>query len=62
MCAMTPTWIGWDLKNIAKNDQGNASCELLQFFSKLVLTIRTNISTAFFTLCGEPMCAMTLIS
>ena len=46
MCAMTLTSIGWVLRNIAKNDQGNANCELLQFFSKTVLTIRTKISTA----------------
>ena len=53
MCAMTLTWIGWDLRNIAKNDQGNANCELLQVFSKTVLTIRTNISTAFLHCVGD---------
>ena len=53
MCAMTLTWIGWDLRKIAKNDQGNANCELLQFFSKFVFTIRTNISTAFLHYVGD---------
>ena len=53
MCAMTLTSIGWDLRNIAKNDQGNANCELLQFFSKTVLTIRTKISTAILHYMGD---------
>ena len=46
MCATTLTSIGWDLRNKAKNDQRNANCELLQFFSKTALTIRTKFSTA----------------
>ena len=46
MCAKTLTSVGWDLRNKAKNDQRDANCELLQFFSKTVLTIRTKISTA----------------
>ena len=53
MCAMTLTSIGWDLRNKAKNDQRNANCELLQFFSKTVLTIRTKISTAFLHYVGD---------
>ena len=53
MCAMTLTSIGWDLRNIAKNDQGNANCELLQFFPKTVLTIRTKISTAILHYMGD---------
>ena len=53
MCAMTFTLIGWDLRNIAKNDEGNANCELLQFFSKTVLTIRTKILTAISLYMGD---------
>ena len=46
MCAMLFTLYGWDLRNIAEIDQGAAKCELLQFLSKTVVTIRTKISTA----------------
>ena len=46
MCAMLITSYGWDLRNIAEIDQGTANCELLQFFSKTVVTIRTKLSTA----------------
>ena len=53
MCAMTLTSIGWELGNKAKNDQRNSNCELLQFFSKTVLTIRTIISTAFLHYVGD---------
>ena len=54
MCAMTLTSIGWDLRNIAKNDQGNANCELFQFFfPKTALTIRTKISTAILLFMGD---------
>ena len=48
MFAMTLASSGWDLRNIAKNDQGKANCELFQFFRKLsltVVTIRTKRST-----------------
>ena len=63
MLAMTLTSIGWDLRNKAKNDQRNANCELLQFFSKTVLTIRTKISTAISLYMGDlRVRAMTLVS
>ena len=53
MCAMFLKSDGWDLRNIAKIDQGTANCELLQFFSKTVVTIRTKLSTAIFHLMGD---------
>ena len=57
MCAMTLTSIGLDLRNKAKNDRRNANCELLQFFSKTVLTIRTKISTAIHFIWGTYVCS-----
>ena len=62
MCAMTLTSIGWDLRNIAKNDQGNANCELFQFFFKNCLNDSNENFDSQFTLYGGPMCAMTLVS
>ena len=53
MCAMTLTSIGWNLRNKAKNDQRKVNCELLQFFSKTVLTIRTKISTPISLYMGD---------
>ena len=53
MCAMLITSYCWDLRNIAEIDQGTAKCELLQFFSKTVVTIRTKISTAILHLMGD---------
>ena len=35
MCAMFLTSDGWNLRNIAKIDQGTGNCELLHFFQKL---------------------------
>ena len=51
MCAITS--YGWDLRNIAEIDQETANCELLQFFPKTVVTIRTKISTAFLQYVGK---------
>ena len=62
MCAMRSTSYGWDLRNIVKIDQGTAGCELFSIFSNTVVRIRMKIFCSHFTLCGEPMCAMTLIS
>ena len=53
MCAMLITSYGWDLRNIAEIDQGTANCELLQYFSKTVVTIRTKFSTAILHLMGD---------
>ena len=53
MCAMTLTSYGWDLRNIAKNDQGKANCELFHFFSKTVVTIRPKFSTAILYYMGN---------
>ena len=53
MCVMTLTSYDWDLRNIAKNDRGEANCELLQFFSNTVVTIRTKISTAILHFMGD---------
>ena len=53
MCAMTLRSIGWDLRNKAKNDQRKVNCELLPFFSKTVLTIRTKISTPISLYMGD---------
>ena len=53
MCAMLITSYGWDLRNIAEIDQGKANCELLQYFSKTVVTIRTKFSTAILHLMGD---------
>ena len=53
MCAKLSTSYGWDLRNIAEHDQGTANCELLQFFSKTVVTIRTKISTAIIQYMGD---------
>ena len=53
MCAMLTTSYGCDLRNTAEIDQGTANCELLQFLSKTVVTIRTKISTALLHLMGN---------
>ena len=53
MCAKLLTSYGWDLRNIAEIDQGTANCELLQFFSKTVVTIQTKISTAIIHYMGD---------
>ena len=53
MCAMFLTSYGWDLRNIAEIDQGTANGELLQHFSKIVVTIRTKFSTAILHLMGD---------
>ena len=53
MCAMTITSYGWDLRNIDKSDPGTANCELLHFFSKTVVTIRTKVSTAISHYMGD---------
>ena len=53
ICATLLTSYGWHLRNIAEIDQGTANCELLHFFSKTVVTIRTNVSTAILHLMGD---------
>ena len=53
ICAMLLTSYGWVLRNIAEIDRGTANCELLQFFSKHVVTIRTKISTAIIHYMGD---------
>ena len=45
MCAMTSRPYDWDLRNIAKIDQGTATRDLFQFFSKTVERIRTQFCT-----------------
>ena len=62
MCAMTLTSYGWDLRNIAKNDQGKANCELFHFFFENCRNDSTEIFYSHFILYGEPTCAMTLKS
>ena len=62
MCAMTLTSHGWDLRNIAKNDQGTAHCELFPFLFESGRNGSTEIFSSHFILYGEPTCAMTIIS
>ena len=56
------TWIScaWDLRNIAKTDQGTANCELFQFCQRLSTGFERNFLQLSYTL-WVPMCAMTSI-
>ena len=50
MCAMTSILYGWDLRNIAKLDQGTANYEVFRsIVLKTVVTIRTKFSTVILT-------------
>ena len=57
MCAMTLTSYGWDLRIIAKTDQGKANCEFFQFF-KNCRNDSNEVFYSHFTLYGQPLCAM----
>ena len=61
MCALLITTYGWDLRNIAENDQGSARCELFHFFFENCRYDSTEIFYRQFILNGEPTWAMTLI-
>ena len=58
MCAMIFLLYGWDLRNIAKIDQGMATCELFQFCQRQSTRFERNYLRRFYTL-WEPVCAMT---
>ena len=62
MCAMSSRPYGWYLRNIAKIDQEPANSELFHFLFKNCRNVSTETFYNHFTLCGEPMCAMTMIS
>ena len=62
MCAMTSRLYGWYLRNIVKIDQETANDELSHFFFKNCRNDSTETFYNHFTLYGEPICAMTLIS
>ena len=61
MCAMLLTSFGWDLRNVAENDQGTTNCELLQFFFKNCRNDSNGNFGSHFTRNGGPLCLMTLI-
>ena len=62
MCAMSSRPYGWYLRTIAKTDQESANSELFHFLFKNCRNDSTETFYNHFTPCGEPMCAMTMIS
>ena len=53
---MTSISFGWDLRNIAKSDQGTGNCDLFQFFQKLSTRFERNFLRSFYTKWGICVC------
>ena len=64
MCAMLLTSYGWDLRNIAKIDQGTANLPIVNFFSffKHCQRLERNFLQPFYTIWATFVCNETKIA